>query len=89
MRFEDYLFHYHNLTPADIEISDVPGCWYVKSLCPGGEKCRHAFRGVLGHCEGGTRLTISYSEHGKRDSKGRFVRPLREWEQQKQQASAA
>lgn len=43
----------------------------------------HAFRGQFGPCQGGQALTISFAEHGKRDEKGRFVPPFREWKRQR------
>ncbi len=68
------------LKPDDVEMTDSKGYWAVKGGCRGGLECRHAFRGELGPCEGGTRLTIYYAEHGVRERNGRWVSPYRIWE---------
>lgn len=82
MTFEAHLFWKHNLTPDAVELADTEGYWTVKGGCPGGDKCKHAWRPVLGACEPGTRITIRYAEWGARDAKGRFVSPYREWHRQ-------
>jgi hypothetical protein len=79
-RLARHLKMHHSLTLADVElIEDVPGYWQVKEPCPGGLECRHAFRGAVGPCDGGTRTTIQLAEPG-RDARGRFLRPYRVWE---------
>lgn len=85
-KFVSYLDLYYNLKPEDVEISDTPGSWRVKKLCPGGEECRHAFRIALGPCSGGRETFIYYAEHGARE-KGRFVSPFREWKRQHESKS--
>ena len=72
---------YYRCGIDDAVISDVRGSWTRKRPCPGGAECRHAFRGALGPCGGGTKLSLTYAEYGKRDSRGRFVRPYRAWEE--------
>jgi len=72
--------HHPNIRPDMLERASSPGYWRVKGGCPGGNDCCHAFRGALGPCDGGGELTIYFAEHGKRDIKGRFVRPYRTWE---------
>ena len=67
----------HGLTERDVVPSDVPGSWTVLEPCPGGVGCRHAFRGALGSCDGGTRLTVSH--HDPRRERGRFTSPFRTW----------
>lgn len=78
---ENYLRYKHpDYTLEDIEATNSSGYWRVKNGCPGGKDCRHAFRGALGSCDGSTDLTIYFSEHGKRDEKGRWIKPYRVWE---------
>lgn len=80
-RFLGWLkWNHPGITPDMLERASTPGYWRVKDKCPGGERCRHAFRGVMGPCDGDVELTISFSEHGQRDAKGRFVKPYRAWE---------
>ena len=70
---------YHGIqSPDEIEPTDVPGYWRVKAGCPGGERCKHAFRGALGPCNGETELTLHFEEHNAREN-GRFVSPRRAW----------
>ena len=77
--FNRHLKWRYNLDdPSDIETS-ARGYWRVKAGCPGGALCKHAFVGVLGPCDGTLPLTISFAEHGKRDSTGRFISPYRIW----------
>lgn len=76
---EDYLLYYHNLKIEDVEITNQPGYWKVKKGCPGGNKCRHAYRGALGPCKGGDELIIHFDEYGKRDKNGRFIDKFRVW----------
>lgn len=86
MPLESFLkLHHPHLTVDDLEITDSRGNWRVKAGCPGGENCRHAFRGYIGPCDGGTELIVHFAEYG-RDAKGRFLRPYREWERMKAQA---
>ncbi len=80
-RLRSYLDLYHpHIKIDDLEISDSKGYWRVKGGCKGGINCTHAFRRALGPCEGKTDLTISFSEHGKRDENGRWINPYRVWE---------
>lgn len=80
MTLDFYLQYYHpGISKNDLEVSDVRGYWKLKKPCPGGEQCRHAFRGELGPCKGGGELVISFSQRD-RDARGRFLRPYREWE---------
>jgi len=81
-RFERYIRNRHNLTLDDVVIANVPGFWDVKEPCPGGENCRHAYRGYIGSCDGGG-LTIYFVEHG-RDERGRFLSPTRAWKEIKE-----
>lgn len=75
------IYHSHIKDPInELEISTVPGYWRVKAGCPGGSQCVHAFRIMGGWCNGKTELTVSFSEHGVRDDKGRWVKPYRAWE---------
>lgn len=77
-RFATMLRHRYDLTPDDVTPGDTPGHWYVREPCPGGDDCRHAFRGELGPCDGGQRLTVYYrDEH--RDLDGRWLSPHRTW----------
>ena len=73
-------WNHSDISPDMLERTNTPGYWRVRGGCPGGERCVHAFRGALGPCDGGVELTISYAEHGKRDRKGRFIKPYRAWE---------
>lgn len=65
------------LDDPELEPTETPGYWRVKGGCPGGNNCRHAFRGVLGPCDGGTKLTRSYRDSYREN--GRFVSPYRTW----------
>lgn len=76
--FAFVLKHRYGLTPDQVTPSDVPSVWVVKEPCPGGAKCRHAFRIALGPCEGGGRLTIAYYDE-PRDKRGRWASPYRTW----------
>lgn len=58
--------------------ADSPGYWEVLGGCPGGADCKHAFRGTVGSCDDGSRLTIHFEEHNAREN-GRFVSPRRAW----------
>jgi len=85
MSFESYIRLYHpNIDPNTLETTASKGYWRVKGGCPGGAQCVHAFRGALGAFDGTVELTVSYAEHGVRDGQGRFVRPHREWERQRE-----
>jgi len=78
-RLQSFLdLNHRGVQVGDLDITDTPGYWKVRSGCSGGQHCRHAFRGELGPCDGTTELTIYFAEHG-RDSKGRFLRPYRVW----------
>jgi hypothetical protein len=69
--------------PTELTPDDVPGYWSTR--CEGGDKCRHAFRIVLGPCDGSAPLSVFFAEHGTRDERGRWVRPFREWERQRKE----
>lgn len=77
--FQTYLSSKFNLTVDDVVITRTRGSWELKGGCPGGEGCRHVFRGYIGPCEGGGRLTIYYASTG-RDARGRFMSPYRVWD---------
>lgn len=76
--------HHPTLTAEELEITDTPGFWRVKGGCPGGDDCKHAFRGALGRCAGGD-LTVYVAEPRVRDRHGRFVSPYRIWREAKEQ----
>ena len=74
----DFGWRYGVKSVDEVERTEIPGYWELKQGCFGGDQCRHAFRGALGSCSGG-KLTFFFSEHGKRDGQGRFVKPFRAW----------
>ena len=83
MNFEWYIWNYYGYRPDELEITNVPGVWRVIEGCPGGGDCKHAFRIAGLVCDGKKELTVSYTEWGKRDKRGRFVSPYREWRRQR------
>jgi hypothetical protein len=80
--------HHYGVTPDDLEITDTRGFWRFKARCPGGENCRHAFRGHTVACEGGGQITLYIYQSG-RDHNGRFLRPYRLWEAEKVRVAAS
>ncbi len=76
-----FLQSHHSLSLSDVTPTATRGYWRVIKGCRGDMECKHAFRSVMGPCDGSTELTIHFSEHGFRDRKGRWVRPYRVWEE--------
>jgi hypothetical protein len=75
-----YFLSRQKLSLDDVQIASSRGYWELKELCPGGERCKHAFRGYIGPCSGGGRLSIHYATYGKRDGNGRFLSPYLVWD---------
>ncbi len=75
-----FRIHYGIENPGQVRRTSTPGYWEVVGGCPGGENCKHAYRGVLGSCDG-DQLTLYFAEHNPiaRDENGRFASPYRAW----------
>jgi hypothetical protein len=71
-------FEILGISLSEITPSETKGYWKLKQPCPGGDGCRHAFRGYIGACDGGGALTVSFINPG-RDAKGRLLSPYRFW----------
>lgn len=84
-KFERWLHYRLHLSLSDVYPCDTKGYWKVKKGCGGGEKCVHAFRGVLGPCDGTVELTVSYAHYDARDEfTGRLMSPYIAWYQHRQ-----
>lgn len=68
----------YGLSVADIEITETPGYWRVKTPCDGRGKCNHPLHGVMFN-EGGLSHTVRYLDSG-RNRHGQFESPYKTWE---------
>ena len=69
--------HYPAVLYEDLEISETPGYWTIRTPCsPGG--CHSPLHGYLFN-DGPVHHTVSYAEWGARGERGRWVSPYRVW----------
>ena len=73
-----WLFPYRGLTLADVEILDSPGYWEIKEPCGGRGACSSPVHQAFGW-DAPVKHTVTFTEHGRRDERGRFVSPYRAW----------
>jgi hypothetical protein len=70
-------WHNPHLTVDDLEVTEVPGYWRIKTACGGRGHCASPLHGCLFN-EGPVRHTIHFTDPS-RDRSGRFASPYRTW----------
>lgn len=84
-RFAAYLKWSFRLSPADVEITQIPGYWRIKTPCRGAGACSSPLHSCLFHA-GPIHHTVSFFDPG-RDERGRFSSPCRTWAALRAQAA--
>lgn len=68
----DFEMRYRVQSPDEIEPTETPGYWRFRKVCNG--ECRMGHTRPMQH-------TLSFTEHGTRDERGRWVDPFRAWKE--------
>jgi hypothetical protein len=63
-KFTAFLKTYYNLIPDDVIAIDIEGCWQMKCLCGGKDKCNLNIHDIIPH---GVKHTILYLDTGNRE----------------------
>lgn len=71
----DFRFRHRVESPEEVEPTDVPGYWRFRKACKG--ECQMGHTAPMQH-------TLSFTEHGIRDDRGRWVDPFRAWKEWRQ-----
>lgn len=71
----DFKMRHRVQSPEEIEPTETPGYWRFRKTC-NGECC-------MGHTRP-MQHTLSFTEHGTRDERGRWVDPFRAWKKWRQ-----